>query len=463
MDEGIQIPMEIICHDPQNRDAPCPICDGKGVIMWDVPLDDPRYGKLQRCPNHPVDTDTGLHERLRRLGNLEAYKDKTFENFKTDYFYRKNLFHGLSDKERQESESKESKEMGSLNTALQRAIDFVREPQGWIVYEGPYGCGKTHLAVAIANARLEQFGEQVLFITAPDLLDFLRMTFDPNAEFSYREAFEQICNVPLLALDDLGVENPSGWAKEKLFQLLNHRHAKALPTVITTNTELDELDPRISSRMREGGVVTHVQIKARDYRKQTPRDEDRYFSNLHLYYHMRFDTFKTDSILHEEIANLKKALEAAKQWAATPMRWLYIAGGFGTGKTHLAAAIANDLHDRGQEVLFITVPNFLDYLHRSFNPESRVRFDKRFDKIMIAPILILDDLRPASATDWAREKLFQIIDYRYVTRLPTVITSSEGIEKIDERFRTRLLDRRICYGLKIKVPSYAKRWIKKKR
>ena len=449
--------MEIICHDPQNRDAPCPICDGKGVIMWDVPLDDPRYGKLQRCPNHPVDTDTGLHERLRRLGNLEAYKDKTFDNFKTN--------------------SPDGK-LTNLLIALSQAENFVREPQGWIVYEGPYGCGKTHLAVAIANARLEQFGDRVLFITAPDLLDFLRTTFSSDAEVSYREAFEQICNVPLLVLDDLGVENPSGWAKEKLFQLLNYRHAKVLPTVITTNTTLDELDPRISSRMMEGAVVKHIQIEAPDYRKRIRHSKkDQHFSNLHLYHRMRFDTFKTDSLLPEEAANLKEALEAAKQWAieaakqwtAEPMRWLYIAGDSGTGKTHLAAAIANDLHDRGQEVEFTTVPNFLDYLHRSFNPESRVRFDKRFDKIMGASILILDDLRLASASNWSKEKLFQIIDYRYVTRLPTVITSSEKIEDevknvgIDERFQTRLLDCRICRGFKMKVPSYAKRWIKKRR
>ncbi len=419
--------------------------------MWDVPLDDPRYGKLQRCPNHPVDTDTGLHERLRRLGNLEAYKDKTFENFQID------PFHGQLTKETQDAVS-------SLTIALSRAEDFVREPRGWLVYEGAYGCGKTHLAVAIANARLEQFGDRVLFMTAPDLLDFLRTTFNPNAEVSYSEAFEQICNAPLLALDDLGVENPSGWAKEKLFQLLNYRHAKALPTVITTNTPLDELDPRISSRMMEGNVVKHILIKARDYRKQTPRDdEDRYFSNLHLYHHMRFNTFSTDSLLLEEVPNLKKALEFAQAWAADPVGWLYIAGDFGSGKTHLAAAIANDLHDRGQEALFITVPNFLDYLHRSFNPESRVRFDKRFEKIMNAPILILDDLRLASATAWAQEKLFQIIDYRYVTRRPTVITSSEKMKDVHRRLATRLMDSRVCYPLNMNVPSYAKRWKKKKR
>ena len=410
--------------------------------MLDVPVDDPRYGQFQRCPNHSVDMDTGLHERLRRYGNLEAYKDKTFENFETNPFGGRYTGNAV----------------GSLGMALQRAEDFAREPRGWIVYEGPYGCGKTHLAVAIANARLEKFGDRVLFITAPDLLDFLRTTFNSDAEISYDESFDRIRNIPLLALDDLGVENPSGWAKEKLFQLLNHRHVKALPTVITTNTALDELDPRISSRMMEGDVVKHIQIKAPDYRKMIrPGDEDRHFSNLHLYHLMRFSTFSPMSPLPEEVSNLKRTLQTAQRWAENPDGWLHIMGDFGSGKTHLAASIANELHDRGQGVIFMTVPDLLDYLRLSFNPQSHVRFDKRFHKIMNAPILILDDLRLASATAWAQEKLFQIIDYRYLSRMPTVITSSEVMENTDPRLTTRLIDRRICTSFALEVRSYAER------
>lgn len=438
----MEISPEFVCYDPQDREAPCPTCDGKGVIVLDVPVDDRRYGQFQRCPNHAVDMDTGLHERLRRYGNLEAYKDKTFENFEVNPFGGR-----LTDEA-----------VGSLGIALQRAEDFAREPRGWIVYEGPYGCGKTHLAVAIANARLEMFGDRVLFITAPDLLDFLRTTFNSDAEISYDESFDRIRNIPLLALDDLGVENPSGWAKEKLFQLLNHRHVEALPTVITTNTALDELDPRISSRMMEGDVVKHIQIKAPDYRKlRRSDDEDRHFSNLHLYHLMRFNTFATESPFPDEAANLQRAFGVAVKWAEKPTGWLYLMGDFGSGKTHLAAAIANDLHDRGQEALFTTVPDLLDYLRLSFDPQSHVRFDKRFHKIMNAPILILDDLRLASATAWAQEKLFQIIDYRYVTRLPTVITSSETTDHVDKRLATRLMDRRICLPFALGVRSYVER------
>ena len=441
-DEDSQTPMALVCRHPQDRDAPCPICNGKGVITLEVPLDDRRYGKFQRCPNNPLDTDYELHERLRRYGNLQAQRDKTFENFRTNPFQGQ-----LSDNA-----------VRSLETALRQAEDFARQPQGWIVYEGPYGCGKTHLAVAIANARLEQYGDLVLFITAPDLLDFLRTTYSPQAELSYDESFDRIRSIPMLVLDDLGVENPSAWSKEKLFQLLNYRYIHALPTVITTNTSLDELDPRISSRMMEKSVVRHIQIKAPDYRKlRRPNNEDRHFSNLPLYHRMYFDTFSTESPWPEEAARLKLAREVAVKWAARSEDWLYLMGDFGSGKTHLAAAIANDLHDRGQEVMFTTVPDLLDYLRLAFSPQSHVHFGKRFYEILNAPILILDDLRLASATAWAQEKLFQIIDYRYVARLPTVITSSEMMKNMDERVATRLMDRRICLPFDMKVRSYVKR------
>ncbi len=435
-----------VCYDPANPALPCPICDGKGVYILQVDMEDPRHGKFQRCPNHPVEDDRAMHERLRRFGNLDAYQDKTFLSFRVA-----DLGGGYA-----------PVNFTSLHNAKTIAEAYAESPRGWIVYEGPYGCGKTHLAVAIANMRLERYGEQVVFITAPDLLDILRATYSPQSEATFDAYFERVRRVPLLVLDDLGVENPSGWAKEKLFQLLNFRHVRRLPTVVTTNTAFDDLDPRLSSRMMQGEIVQHVRIDAPDYRRASQTQPfDMRFNDLRLYADMRFEAFSTDSQSDEERGNLKKALKMARDWAAEPRGWLCLMGDYGAGKTHLAASIANALHDSGADLMFTTVPDLLDYLRQAFDPLSHSRFDKRFHDILGVPNLILDDLNLAGATAWSREKLFQIIDYRYLRRSPTVFTTPEtrpAIEEDSPRLATRLFDQRICQWFDLDaVGSYVKR------
>lgn len=437
---------DFACYDPANRDLPCPLCEGKGVITLEVPVTDPRFGRFQRCPNHPVEDDREMHDRLRRFGNLDAYKDKTFENFRISHL----------------GGSYTPNNVTSLHNAKSVAEGYAKDPIGWIVYEGPYGCGKTHLAVAIANMRLELFGEPVIFTTAPDLLDILRSTFSPETEATFDAYFERIRSVPLLVLDDLGVENPSDWSKEKLFQLLNYRHVNRLPTVVTTNTSFDDLDPRISSRMMQGEIVKHLRINAPDYRRVARTQSfDMRFNDLRLYQDMRFDTFTTDSLEPDEMANLKTALSMARKWAQNPRGWLCFLGDYGAGKTHLAASIANDLNERGKDVMFTTAPDLLDYLRQTFDPQSHSRFDKRFHDILRIPILILDDLSLANATSWSREKLFQIIDHRYLSKRPTVFTTPETKKTMEEdspRLATRLFDRRLCAWFDLdSVSSYIKR------
>ncbi len=372
------------------------------MFAYDVPLNDPRYGKFQRCPNHPVETDFNMHERLRRFGNLDAYRDMTFDSFQARHF-NLNYTEAI---------------VNSLSKAKRQAQDYAANPQDWIVFSGPVGCGKTHLAAAIANQRLEQCGELTVFLTAPDLLDALRGAIDQRGDNSFDDYFYRIRTAPLLVLDDLGVENPTNWAKEKLFQLLNHRHADSQPTVITTNTDIGELDPRIGSRMSQGAVVN---INAPDFRRKS-RSRAVAF---HLYARMTFESFSAESHLRSERENLRKAKKRAQTWAKAPRGWFCLLGDHGTGKTHLAAAIAQELVERNHDVTFKTCADLLDYLRLAFDPNSNEHFDKRFSKIVAAPILILDDLSLASATPWAAEKLFQIIDYRFIRELPTVITSAQ--------------------------------------
>jgi DNA replication protein DnaC len=132
-----------------------------------------------------------------------------------------------------------------------------------------------------------------------------------------------------------------------------------------------------------------------------------------------------------------------------------ITGPYGCGKTHLAAAIANALADKGNPPLFIMVPDLLDHLRATFSPSSAVSYDHRFDEIRTAPVLVLDDLGAQTASPWAREKLHQLFNYRYSAELPTVITVAvDMLESIDERLRVRLLDERICTIVPITAPAY---------
>ena len=75
-----------------------------------------------------------------------------------------------------------------------------------------------------------------LFLTVPDLLDWLRYSYD-SPDTTFEQRFEEIRNVSLLVLDDLGAQNATPWAAEKLFQIIDYRYV-APAAVVTTNLAL---------------------------------------------------------------------------------------------------------------------------------------------------------------------------------------------------------------------------------
>ena len=417
-----------------------PICGGLGLVRYELPVDHPDFGKLFRCPNNPAENDQDWQRRVRGLSNLSAFADKTFDNFRFESL-------GYSPDEQQ-----------TLQYALGAAMSFAENPNGWILFEGTYGCGKTHLAAAIGNARLAQ-GDTVLFITLPDLLDHLRSSYGPSSELGYDETFERIRSASLLILDDLGVENPSPWALEKLFQLVNHRYSYNLPTVFTTNVPIEQFDARIHSRLRDRMIVQRVGITAPDFRHPAPTDLQKLQINLADYEEMQFETFDVhDYTLPAERKNLEKVLNAARSYAENPDGWFILHGEYGTGKTHLAAAIAlyRKLYLK-EEVMFLTVPDLLDYLRVAYDPATKATLDERLQTVRNVPLLVLDDLGTENATPWAKEKLFQILDYRYLSRRPTVITSSRKPQELDARIASRLMDTRRCAWFGLEVRSYSSR------
>jgi len=332
---------------------------------------------------------------------------------------------------------------------------FAETPQGWLVIRGGYGCGKTHLAAAIANYRISQ-GQPALFVVVPDLLDHLRSTWSPANPVSFDQRFEEVRTAPLLILDDLGTQSSTPWAQEKLFQIFNYRYNAQLPTVVTTNHELEEIDLRFRSRLVDPDLAQIVTILAPDFRGRGMSRDQSDISSLSLHSDQTFDSFdlRTYELPGEEGENLRRAFQIAKQYAESPEGWLVFTGAYGCGKTHLAAAIANHRVAHGYPALFVVVPDLLDHLRATFSPQSPISYDKRFEEVRTAALLVLDDLGTQSATPWAKEKLFQIFNYRHNARLATVITTADEIEDIDPRLRARILDFARCTLFAIIAPAY---------
>lgn len=121
-------------------------------------------------------------------------------------------------------------------------------------------------------------------------------------------------------------------------------------------------------------------------------------------------------------------------------RGLLLLGQVGSGKTHLAAAAANQLLRRGKRVLFLVVPDFLDELRNSFGSEGT---DSQclLDKAKRTEVLVLDDLGTHNMSDWTRSVLFSVLNYRVNEGLTTLATSNLDFAALQEQLGTRSLSR----------------------
>jgi DNA replication protein DnaC len=190
-------------------------------------------------------------ERAGGLGRIEPrmLRRMTFENFDV------------------RGNNPSASQRRSLESAYNFARNYASDPEGWLVFIGETGVGKTHLAVAVASERLKA-GHPVFFAMVADLLDHLRAAFGPNSAATYDQRFEEVKNTPLLILDDLGKERSSPWADEKLHQIIAHRHNARLPTVITSMVDFTrpEVQGPMYSRIQDPDVGELFKMEAPDYR-----------------------------------------------------------------------------------------------------------------------------------------------------------------------------------------------------
>lgn len=417
-------------------DPDCPQCHGLGYLRDDAPVGHPNFGRLTPCACQLENMQRQKAFQMRQKSNTDALAGKTFDNFQPDGI-------GLDEISRR-----------TVRAAYELAKAFAEHPQNWLCLVGTYGCGKTHLAAAIANHCLAR-GKPVLFLNTPDLLDYLRETFSPDAEASYNERFEEIRATPILILDDLGTESPTNWAIEKLYQVLNYRYNAKLPTVITTNRDMASIDQRIASRLSDLSLVRNCRIVAPDFRAQD-NNPTADISSLKIHELQTFETFDPRAdIASEERKNFLNAIRAAQEFAHQPKGWLLLLGTYGSGKTHLAAAIANERTHQGGAVIFTTYYEINELLRTAGNREADERNARLLEQVRSTELLVVDDLPSLSGgPTYYRDRFFQILSYRFDAQLPTVFTTAAEEKDLDLRLKSRLFYSELCQVHVLKAPPY---------
>lgn len=139
------------------------------------------------------------------------------------------------------------------------------------------------------------------------------------------------------------------------------------------------------------------------------------------------------------------AKEYAEKFGKETTRGLLLYGKAGSGKTHLAVAIARHLiEQRMIPVRFARIVDLLSEIRQTFDENERYRTENEADliqKYISVPLLILDDLGAEKTTDWVRQLLYQIIDERWIEQKPIIVTSNLNLEEIEARFEERIASR----------------------
>jgi DNA replication protein DnaC len=150
---------------------------------------------------------------------------------------------------------------------------------------------------------------------------------------------------------------------------------------------------------------------------------------------------KTFASFNPRVPGVEEAYEAARDYAGDPRGWLVIVGPPACGKTHLAAAVAHQVLASGRDVIFAPVPQLMERLRKAYKPDAALSYDEYIEAVRTVFLLVLDDLDTQrwGRTPWAREKLYQVLNYRYNHRLPTAVTTRD-LDSIEERVRSRVCD-----------------------
>lgn len=221
----------------------CSNCGGLKIVRTDAPVGHPDFGRVVRCP------DCAGPLRKKQLIDLSGLSQTELTHLLTGWRL------GNWPEDDEEAALKRKQRIEAL-----RVMKLALSQKGFYSFWGDFGGGKSRVLTTMVNEFRLRFVE-AKYIVFVDVLDHLRQLFSEKKETSY--FWEQLQNIPVLSIDEVTRFNETGWARERLFSLVNHRY-RLRDTHLTLFATND--DPRqplpvqddvgyLYSRMREGELL----------------------------------------------------------------------------------------------------------------------------------------------------------------------------------------------------------------
>lgn len=244
----------------------CRKCRDSG--WYEVKVEQDGYAFYREC-------ECGKLQRERLAGRLKfatipkEFEGQTVENFMTDCYST--------------PQNRELAELAKhLATQYVRQFSEIRETgKGLYFHSGVKGSGKTRLAVSIANDLITQQMISAKFATTIQILDQIKSTWgeksrerDRMEQMNEKKLIDDIISVPVLVIDDIGVEQPKDWVNERFYNIINGRMIEKRITIFTSNYRLEELklDDRIVNRIEK--MALPIEFPAESVRSAIAKKEN---------------------------------------------------------------------------------------------------------------------------------------------------------------------------------------------
>lgn len=168
------------------------------------------------------------------------------------------------------------------------------------------------------------------------------------------------------------------------------------------------------------------------------RDHLRTYAQLGFLERMTFGTLRRNFRSVDDVATFLKSKDVARDFADDPKGWLVFEGASGSGKTHFAAAIVNDLIRRGAPAKYVSALDIPDLIRSGWSQGSEDFESDGYTPLLDAPVLVIDDFGIQSSAEWVDTKIDQLLTLRYNGRAPTVVALAKPLADLPERHATKL-------------------------